>query len=417
MSQLANTSSIPERGWLRARFDRPRTTVRWRLTLLYCALFLASGVTLLAITYALVAHATLVPVKRQPQPQPFNFVKAAPRIRAALRSTGGQIVIKRVTETQRISDLHQLVIESGIALGIMALLSAFLGWVIAGRVLAPLRTITATTQEISESNLHERLQLGGPPDELRQLADTIDQLLARLEAAFDAQRLFVANASHELRTPLALMRTTLDVAVAKPGGVPPRMKTLDAKLRIDLDHADRLLESFLVLARAQHGELGEESPVALDQMISTALAARTDPISAKQIEVHTTLSPVVIAGSETLLARMIENVIENAVRHNQQHGRIDISCELDGGQTRLVIKNTGPALDEHAVAQLAQPFRRLAPQRTGSENGHGLGLSIVAAIAAAHGGNLRLHALSQGGLQVAITLPHATAAQTAPVPA
>jgi signal transduction histidine kinase len=297
MPQPANTrSSTPTRGWLHTRFHLPRTTVRWRLTLVYGALFLASGATLLAITYVLVAHATLVPIK--PQPQHFNFVKAPAPIRAALRSTGGQIVIKRVVERQRISDLHELVIESGIALGIMALLSAFLGWVIAGRVLAPLRTITATTREISESNLHERLQISGPPDELRQLADTIDQLL-----------------------------------------------------------------------------------------------------------------------SETLLARMIENVIENAVRHNQQRGRIDIACELDGGQARLLIENTGPALDEHAVAQLAQPFRRLAPQRTGSENGHGLGLSIVAAIAAAHGGNLRRHARPQGGLQVTITLPDATVTQTAPVPA
>jgi signal transduction histidine kinase len=270
MPERTNTSSIPPRGWLRARFNRPRTTVRWRLTLLYGALFLASGATLLAITYALVADATLVPVKPQsplgpvrPHSQHFYFVRAPARIVAALRSAGGQILIKRVVEKQRISDLHQLVIESGIALGIMALLSAMLGWVVAGRVLAPLRMITATTQEISESNLHERLQMGGPPDELRQLADAIDRLLARLEAAFDAQRLFVANASHELRTPLALMRTTLDVAVAKPGGVPPQLKTVDAKLRIDLDQADRLLESFLVLASAQHGELGEERSVAL----------------------------------------------------------------------------------------------------------------------------------------------------------
>jgi signal transduction histidine kinase len=254
--------------------------------------------------------------------------------------------------------------------------------------------------------------MGGPPDELRQLADTIDRLLARLEAAFDAQRLFVANASHELRTPLALMRTTLDVAVAKPGGVPPQLKTVDAKLRIDLDQADRLLESFLVLASAQHGELGEERSVALGQTISTALAARTDPIAAKEIEVHATVSPVAVAGSETLLARMIENVIENAVRHNQQGGRIDIACELDAGHARLVIENTGPVLDEHAVAQLAQPFARLGPHRTGSENGHGLGLSIVAAIAAAHGGNLRLHTRPHGGLQVEITLPRAAATHT-----
>jgi signal transduction histidine kinase len=415
MPDAANMSRIPARGALRTVLPRPRTTVRWRLTVLYGALFLASGAVLLAITYVLVSHAALAPVKSPAEH--VSFVTAPPRIRAALRSLPGELVIKRVGERQRISDLHQLVIESGVALAIMALLSALLGWVVAGRVLSPLRTITATTQQISETNLHERLELAGPPDELKQLADTIDQLLARLETAFEAQRLFVANASHELRTPLAFMRTTLDVTAAKPGGVPPQFKALDANLRVGLDQADRLLESFLLLARAQHGELCDESSVALDQIISAALATRADPIAAKQLEVHANVSSLRVSGSETLLARMIENVIENAVRHNQPHGRIDISCQPDAGQARLLIDNTGPLLDQHAVAGLAQPFRRLGQQRTATGTGHGLGLSIVAAIAAAHGGSLQLHVRPQGGLRVEITLPHATITQPAPISA
>ena len=315
-------------------------------------------------------------------------------------------------------DLHQLLIESAIALAVMAALSVALGWVVAGRVLSPLRTITARTRRISEQSLHERLALRGPRDELRQLADTIDELLARLEAAFDAQRRFVANASHELRTPLAMMRTRLDVAVAKPEGVPPQTQALDAGLRKDLDRAEALLESFLALARAQHGTLTDRTIVSLDQIVTDALATRHDQIAEQQLEVRTALGPVGVAGSETLLARMVENVIENSVRHNQPHGFINIACENTGGAARLVVESGGPVLDEHSVAQLAQPFRRLGAERTGSQNGHGLGLSIVAAVADAHGGALELHARPQGGLRVQITLPAATPTPTAtPVPA
>ena len=300
----------------------------------------------------------------------------------------------------------------------MAALSVALGWVVAGRVLAPLRTITARTRRISEQSLHERLALQGPRDELKELADTIDELLARLEAAFEAQRRFVANASHELRTPLAMMRTRLDIAVAKPDGVPPQTQALDAGLRNDLDRAEALLESFLVLARAQHGAVTDGTTVSLDQLVIDALATRHDQIAEQQLEVRTALDPVGVAGSETLLARMVENVIENSVRHNQPHGFINIACEKIGGAGRLVVESGGPVLDEENVAQLAQPFRRLGAERTGSQNGQGLGLSIVAAVADAHGGALELHPRPQGGLRVQITLPAAIATPTAtPVPA
>jgi signal transduction histidine kinase len=396
---------------LSARLRRPHTTVRWRLALLYGVLFLANGAVLLAVTYALVAHAAIAPVK--PPAEHVSFVNAPASIRAALGSPPGQLVIKRFAEKQRISDLHQLVIESGIALGIMAIASAILGWVVAGRVLAPLRTITATTQQISERNLHERLAVSGPRDELRQLGDTIDGLLGRLEAAFDAQRRFVANASHELRTPLTVMRATLEVAAAKPDGVPPQLKALEAGLIEDLDHAEQLLESFLLLARAEHGELGEVSSVSLDAIVSAELAAQAQQIAAKEIEVRTTLTDSSVAGSEGLLARMIGNVIENAVRHNQPHGHIDITCEHDADEVRLRVDSAGPMLDEDAVVQLAQPFKRLGRERTGSHRGHGLGLSIVAAIAAAHHGRLDLRARPQGGLSVQVTLPAVALAEPA----
>ncbi len=402
-------------GKLAGRFEcrvPPARSVRLRLTALYGGLFLVCGTGLLVITYVLVSHST----RHRP---PGGVVVGLPL--AGLGRAERTIEIGRITAAlhfQNRVDLHQLLIESAIALVAMAALSVALGWVVAGRVLAPLRTITARTRRISEQSLHERLALPGPRDELKQLADTIDELLARLEAAFDAQRRFVSNASHELRTPLAMMRTRLDVAIAKPDGVPPQTQALDAGLRKDLDRAEALLESFLALARAQHGTVTDRTIVSLDQIVTDALTARQDQIAEQQLEVRTTLARIGVAGSETLLARMVDNVIENSVRHNQPHGFIHIACANSDGAGRLVVESGGPVLDEDNVAQLAQPFRRLGAERTGSQNGQGLGLSIVAAVADAHGGELELHARAQGGLRVQITLPAATSTPTAaPVPA
>jgi len=364
----------------------PRSTVRWRLTLLYSLLFLICGAALLAITYSLFANFAISPPK-----EPFNPV---------------MVQLQTAMSTVRSNGLHRLQLYSGIALAIMAIVSIVLGWLLAGRVLAPLRTITATADRISDTSLHERLGMSGPRDELRLLADTIDRLLARLEAAFDAQQRFVANASHELRTPLAMMRTTLDVAIAKPGGVPAQTRELDAELRVDLDHADQLLESFLTLAHAENGQLDEHNRVALEPLIHSALSDRADQIAAKDLTVETDLDAVEVAGSPTLLQRMLENMIENAVRHTQPGGLIEIAlASSDGRQARVVMASSGPSLDPGAVAQLAQPFRRLSQDRTGSQDGHGLGLSIVAAVAAAHGGQLDLYARPEGGLRVQITLP------------
>jgi signal transduction histidine kinase len=378
------------------RVVRPRPTVRWRLTLLYSLLFLICGAGLLAITYWLFANFAISPPKPGPG-SPASAVKVATAL-AHQRSIG----------------LHRLKVWSGIALAIMFVVSGVLGWIVAGRVLAPLRTITAATERISETNLHERLAMSGPRDELRLLADTIDRLLERLQDAFEAQRRFVANASHELRTPMAMMRTTLDVAIAKPGGVPAQTRELDGELRVDLDHADRLLEGFLTLARAQNGQPNERAQVSLEPLITAALIPRANQIADQRLTVARHLAAVETTGSPTLLRRMIENVIENAVCHNQPGGSIELTlAPLDGQQAQVIIDSSGSMLDQRAVAQLAQPFKRLGEDRTGSQNGHGLGLSIVAAIVAAHDGRLDLRARAEGGLRVQITLPATTVPQLA----
>lgn len=418
-------------GW---RLRHPQTTVRWRLTLLYGGMFLVCNVALLAVTYVLVSNHITGGVgielngggggqgpsfgggtNQRPQPTiPLPLPNVPPAIRRLMNSSAGHRFLQLVEAQLQVTELHQLEIESGVALAIMVVIAAGLGWVIAGRVLRPLRTITTATRRISEQNLHERLALGGPPDELRQLADTIDGLLARLEVAFEAQRRFVANASHELRTPLTTMRAALDVAIAKPQlASQPQVRALDASLREDLDQAGRLLEGFLVLARAQHRALGQETSVSLAQVVGDALASRSDAIAAKQIELRRTVGSAGVMGSETLLVRMVDNLIDNAVRHNPPGGLINVTCETDPDTARLLIETAGPALDQEAVAQLAEPFRRLGAERTGSQNGHGLGLSIVAAIAAAHGGELKLYARAEGGLGAEIILPAAPDPQPA----
>ncbi len=300
-----------------------------------------------------------------------------------------------------------MLLQSAVALSVMTGVSLALGWFVAGRVLRPLRTMTSRTRQISERNLHERLALRGPADELKELADTIDGLLARLETAFDAQRRFVANASHELRTPLAMMRASLDVAAAKPSP-PPQLLALDAKLREGLDQADRLLESFLALARAENLALAraesERGRVALRPRLDAALEARFERLQAQDIEIDVRGDAEVV-GNVVLITRLVENLVDNAVRHNAPNGWISARIEAVDGLARLTVENGGNRLDNSKVQELVQPFRRLVADRTGPGEGVGLGLSIVAAIAAAHGGRLELRARSEGGLAATVELP------------
>jgi signal transduction histidine kinase len=356
-----------------------------RLTALYCVLFVLSAVVLLAIT---------------------NGVGSSTSQTTTVTSGGAQqgrtVAVQAQTATS-----HQYLLGSAIALGVMVVVSVAAGWVVAGRVLRPLRVMTATTRRISADSLHERLAIDGPGDELKDLADTIDALLERLDGAFAAQRRFVANASHELRTPLATMRVSLDVAVAKPGPVPPGTITLAGQVRAELDKVDQLLEGLLVLARAQHGALPGRAVLPLDYVVSAALAAQEDAITARNLTVqHVSGSDGIwVEGSQPLLRRMADNVIGNAVCHNRDGGWIRITTTASNGAARLTIENGGDILDPAQAAGLAQPFRRLGADRTGSDDGAGLGLSIVAAITQAHRGSLQLHARPGGGLKVTITLP------------
>jgi signal transduction histidine kinase len=320
--------------------------------------------------------------------------------------SAGQEVVQRgvVAALPTQGELTRLLGESGIALGIMAIVSIGLGWVMAGRALQPLRAMTSTARQISEENLHDRLAVSGPADEMRDLGETINGLLGRLEKAFEGQRRFVANASHELRTPLAMMRTSLDVAMGKPSPSPD-VRVLADKLEEGLDQADRLLDGLLLLARAQRGALGEQTEVPLEGLVGDALDARSSDISRLGLDVENAVVPAEVWGNETLLARLVFNLVDNAVRHNVAGGLVHISNDRENGMARLVVANSGRAIDEARLAELGEPFRRLGTERVADGSGAGLGLSIARAIAEAHGGVLRLHPRPEGGLVVVVRLP------------
>ncbi len=372
-------------------------------------MFCVCGAGLVAITYLLVRHFSghvLQLTHHGPVSSSGTTGRPGARLPPLPSLARLQTRAQAALVSQHNRDLHELLVWSLVALAVMSAVAMAVGWLVARRVLAPLRTMTARTRRISQDNLHERLALAGPRDELYELGDTIDGLLARLEAAFAAQRRFVANAAHELRTPLARIRTALDVAIGKPEPPPAQVVALDHKIREGLDRADQLVDGFLELGRAEHGELPDRAAVALDQVIAAIVAEREPDIAAKRITIEQRLSATTLSGSPTLLSRMVDNVIDNGVRHNTPDGwlRIELQDQLD--HARLTVESAGPPLDPSQVRELAQPFRRLGGDRTGSERGAGLGLSIVAAIVAAHTGTLKLDARQQGGLRVTIELPH-----------
>ena len=393
----------------------PRRTVRLRLTAMYGVMILVSGAIVLGIASGVVVARSSSEVAQSPGPggRPQS---ALSRADARIQLLQHQLAAQGNRTASGLS--HNLVIGSVIALGIMTVISLLVGWLVAGRVLRPLRRMTAATRRISADSLDERLAMPGPDDEMKDLADTIDGLLERLEGAFAAQRRFVANASHELRTPLTTMRAAVDVAVAKPGPVPPPTIVLADRLRNELDRVDQLLEGLLALARAQHGELPGRTTLPLDYVVSAALAARAGDVAAKHLTVrHTTgHGGAWVTGSPALLSRLAENVIDNAIGHNPAGGWVSVATGADGRLAYLVVENGGDVLDQRQVAELGQPFRRLGADRTGSDTGSGLGLSIVAAIASAHLGTLDLRARPEGGLRVSITLPLAVPAGAAPLP-
>jgi signal transduction histidine kinase len=380
------------------------------LTLLYTGLFALCGAIIVAVSYSLVAQ-----LGTAGQGQQSSSGKVNPSFLALCRSQqqsahpDPHILIKCSAyfqhlgaQTQRDLTLSHLLQYSLITLAVVVVLAALLGWIFAGRALRPVHRITAAARTASEHNLSARVALRGPRDELHELADTFDAMLDRLQAAFEGQRRFIANASHELRTPLAVMRTTVDVVLDNPDSTPDDLRGMAVDIRAAVDHAEHLIGALLLLARNERGLTVHEevdlATVAEDVLDSTRFSDR---------RVHSTLESAVILGDPVLVERLIANLVDNANRYNVADGDIWISTGTEAGSSQLNVANTGPVIGPADVDRIFQPFQRLS-DRT-SQDGFGLGLAIVASIAAIHGGTATALPRTDGGLSVTVTIPSAGA--------
>lgn len=312
------------------------------------------------------------------------------------------IVVSEAQAAQNV-ELHHLLLDSGVALLIMAVLSVLLGWLVAGRALRPLRVITSKAQDISSTNLHERIALQGPNDEMKRLGDTFDALLGRLERAFDAQRQFVANASHELRTPLARQRTLLEVAAEDPNADVRSLREASMRAISAGEEQERLIEALLTLASSERG-LDDRSPIDLAVVTERAVESKRAEASLRGLDVRTALVSSPSCGNGRLVERLVSNLVENALRYNDPHGWVAVTTAIEDGRAVLRVANTGPVVPEAEIERLFEPFQRLAADRIARE-GHGLGLSIVRAVATAHGATVSATSRRSGGLDVRVAFP------------
>jgi signal transduction histidine kinase len=392
MSSLAARLAAPL-----SRLPRPRPTARLRLTLLYGCLFTVAGAGLLGFTYWLFDRGTNGGKRILPTPPPGRGISCLP-------SDHRCIQLARAWVAQHGFDLHTLLTQSGIALAVMAALAFALGWLVAGRVLRPVRAITATAREISATSLHERLTVTGPDDEFSELAGTLNDLLARLEAAFTAQRNFVANASHELRTPLTLDRTLLQLALRNPRMTTEQWRTTGQELLESGNHQERLLEALLTLASSEGG-ISNHEPADLSEAAAASLHATAPEAERHRLHVQTSLDPAPVLGDPNLIERLAANLLDNAIRHNTAGGTVQLTTSQHDGHAVISVANTGPLVPPAEITRLFRPFERLATARASNGHGLGLGLSIVAAIADAHSAAITAYARPEGGLHIQVSFP------------
>ena len=363
-----------------------RPTVRGRLALLLAALVVLTGVVLLTASYLLVRATIISKLIQTITPGGTSFVD------------GHHLVV---------GTLPELLGLYGVTLAVLVVIAGGLAWLVAGRMLRPLRRITDTARRITGEDLHERLALGGPADELTELGDTFDGMLARLEAAFTDQQLFAANAAHELRTPLAVMRAELDLLLTGPPPSPAEVREAATSLRRAVLSSERLLERLLSLARGMLAP-GDREPVRLDEIVRRELAAVDEAARAQGLAIRPALSEARAYGDRGLLAELAGNLLDNAVKYNRPGGWIAVDTHTEADRAVVEVSSSGQRIADPDLAGLLEPFRRAGPQRTGDSSG--LGLSIVRAVVAAHGGELALRAVPDGGLAVRVSLP------AAPVP-
>ncbi|MET7370743.1 HAMP domain-containing sensor histidine kinase [Streptomyces sp. NPDC005566] len=381
-----------------------RPTIRIRLTLLYGGMFLIAGILLLSIIYMLAAQALNVG-----SDLPFRIVNGQVTSEVCdLPKTASpetfNAAMNACVNQQRQQALDSLLNRSLLALVGLSIIAFAFGYAMAGRVLSPLGRITRTARRVAGTDLSRRIELDGPDDELKELADTFDEMLDRLERAFTAQQRFVGNASHELRTPLAINRTLLEVHLSDPEA-PTELQQLGKTLLATNERSEQLVEGLLLLARSEN-QIVERKPVDLAEVADRAIDQARAEAAQKAVEIRGERAPAVVQGNGVLLERIALNLVQNAVRYNvAEGGWVEVTTELQPGQALLVVSNTGPVVPAYEIDNLFEPFRRLRTERTGSDKGVGLGLSIARSVARAHGGRIIAEPREGGGLVMRVTLP------------
>ncbi|MFH9013561.1 sensor histidine kinase [Streptomyces sp. NPDC017943] len=393
---------VPPFPWL-------RPTIRIRLTLLYGGMFLIAGILLLSIIYLLAAQALNTGNEPLFKIVGGTEIKVASENCPAVNSASPTLsefnaAISRCIDDQRQAALDNLLSRSLLALLGLAVIAFAFGYAMAGRVLSPLGRITRTARAVAGSDLSRRIELDGPDDELKELADTFDDMLARLQRAFTAQQRFVGNASHELRTPLAINRTLLEVHLSDPGA-PVELQQLGKTLLATNERSEQLVEGLLLLARSDN-QIVERGPVDLAEVAGQAIDQVHGEAESKGVRIRGEQKPAVVQGNGVLLERIALNLLQNAVRYNvPEDGWVEVTTDVQHGQAVLVVSNTGPVVPAYEIDNLFEPFRRLRTERTGSDKGVGLGLSIVRSVARAHGGHIYAQPREGGGLVMRVTLP------------
>ncbi|MFI5805990.1 sensor histidine kinase [Streptomyces sp. NPDC051561] len=412
-------------GQAEPAFPWIRSTIRIRLTLLYGGMFLIAGILLLSIIYLLTAQA----LRDGTQQPDFKITgtgiriasPSCPDLASARDNSELNAVLRTCLGNTRQEALNDLLNRSLLALVGLSVIAFAFGYAMAGRVLSPLGRITRTARRVAGTDLSRRIEMDGPDDELKELADTFDEMLDRLERAFTAQQRFVANASHELRTPLAINRTLLEVHLSDPGA-PVELQQLGKTLLATNERSEQLVEGLLLLARSDN-QIVERKPVDLAEVATRALDQTRGEAQDKGVELRGEQQPAVVQGNGVLLERIALNLVQNAVRYNvpenvgseatsgkgaggrRESGWVEVTTEIEHGQAVLVVSNTGPVVPAYEIDNLFEPFRRLRTERTGSDKGVGLGLSIARSVARAHGGRIIAEPREGGGLVMRVTLP------------
>lgn len=369
-----------------------RGGLRLRLTLLSTALLALISGLLVALAYLLVSR-----VLAALPPFPAGFM--------VISVEGSEGIDSAVFAQQILDQARDTVLLVGlIALPLIIVAGFLVSWTLIGRALRPLSTLTSTARQLSGSSLDRRIHLVGPRDEVAELADTFDEMLDRLQAAFEAERRFVANASHELRTPMSVIRTEVDVTLADPQATTQELREMGDVVRESVDRADRLLNSLLFLARTQAGGISVRRPVNLADLVGPAIRAVQREVTERGLTIRTELTPVLVSGDPALLDRVVGNLVENAVRHNLTGGLVQVRTAVEGGRAVVEVTSGGTVIDPRTVSELFEPFRQGERARTG-HRGSGLGLSIVRAVVAAHEGTVSAQARPEGGLQVRVEVP------------